>query len=92
MGTNTVFSGIQPTGGFHIGNLLGAVQNWVQMMEQHRCFFCIVDLHALTQEYDPKEMTPRVLDMTAEILASGVDPSRTTLFVQSHMTEHSELT
>jgi tryptophanyl-tRNA synthetase len=87
----TVFSGIQPTGGFHIGNLLGAVQNWVHLIEQHRCFFCIVDLHALTQEYDPKDMAPRVFDMTAELLASGIDPSRATLFVQSHVPEHSEL-
>ena len=89
----TVFSGIQPSGGFHIGNLLGAVNNWVAMMNDTRnhCLFCIVDLHALTQEYDPKDMPPRVSDMAAEILASGIDPDRCTLFVQSHVAEHSEL-
>jgi tryptophanyl-tRNA synthetase len=89
----TVFSGIQPSGGFHIGNLLGAVNNWVAMMNDTRnqCVFCIVDLHALTQEYDPKEMPPRVSDMAAELLGSGIDPDRCTLFVQSHVQEHSEL-
>jgi tryptophanyl-tRNA synthetase len=89
----TVFSGIQPSGGFHIGNLLGAVNNWVALMNDARnhCLFCIVDLHALTQDYDPKEMPPRVSDMAAEILACGIDPDRCTLFVQSHVAEHSEL-
>jgi tryptophanyl-tRNA synthetase len=87
----TVFSGIQPTGGFHIGNLLGAVQNWVALTDRYRCFYCIVDLHALTQEYETREMAPRVQAMTAEPLASGLDPSRCTIFVQSHVHEHSEL-
>src|SRR5678815_4570745 len=89
----TVFSGIQPTGGFHIGNLLGAVQNWVALMNDpnHRCWFCIVDLHALTQDYEPRDMPARVSEMAAELLASGIDPDRCTLFVQSHVPEHSEL-
>ncbi len=90
---DTVFSGIQPSGGFHIGNLLGAVQSWVALMndERNRCLFCIVDLHALTQDYSPSEMPARVSDMAAEILASGIDPDRCTLFVQSHVPAHSEL-
>src|SRR3954452_4389625 len=88
---DTVFSGIQPSGGFHIGNWLGAVQNWVQMQEQYRCIYCIVDLHAMTVSYDTKQMPARVLEMTAELLACGIDPSRSILFVQSHVPEHSEL-
>src|SRR6185369_2234257 len=87
----TVLSGIQPTGGFHIGNYLGAVQNWVELQAQHRCFFCIVDLHAMTQEYEPAQMKKRVEEMTAELLACGIDPARSTLFVQSHVPEHTEL-
>jgi tryptophanyl-tRNA synthetase len=87
----TVFSGIQPTGGFHIGNWLGAVQSWVTLAEQYRSLYCIVDLHAMTQEYEPQQMKPRVEEMTAELLACGLDPARCTLFVQSHVPEHTEL-
>jgi len=87
----TVFSGIQPTGGFHIGNYLGAVQNWVSLQDSYRGIYCIVDLHALTQEYETKDMAPRVVELAAELLASGLDPSRSLLFVQSHVLEHAEL-
>jgi tryptophanyl-tRNA synthetase len=89
----TVLSGIQPSGGFHIGNYLGAVQNWVRLSETpgYRCLYCIVDLHALTQEYDVKEMHARVVDMTADLIACGLDPEKVTLFVQSHVPEHAEL-
>lgn len=87
----TVFSGMQPSGGFHIGNYLGAVRDWVALQEQHHCFYCIVDLHALTQPYSPTEMPSRVLDMAVELLACGIDPERSTLFVQSHVPEHTEL-
>jgi tryptophanyl-tRNA synthetase len=89
----TVLSGIQPSGGFHIGNYLGAVQNWVRLSETpgYRCFYCIVDLHALTQDYQPHEMRARVVEMTADLIASGLDPSRAPLFVQSHVPEHTEL-
>jgi tryptophanyl-tRNA synthetase len=87
----TVFSGIQPTGAFHIGNYLGAVHNWVRLQTEYRCLYCIVDLHAMTQEYAPAEMGGRVVEMTAELLASGVDPARATLFLQSHVPEHAEL-
>jgi tryptophanyl-tRNA synthetase len=88
-----VFSGIQPTGGFHIGNYLGAVQNWVRLSETpgYRCLFCVVDLHALTQDYEPRALPTRVIEMTADLLACGLDPSRVTLFVQSHVPEHTEL-
>lgn len=87
----TVLSGIQPSGGFHIGNYLGAVRDWVALQDRHRCYYCIVDLHALTQTYDPAAMAGRVLEMAAELLACGIDPERSTLFVQSHVPEHAEL-
>src|SRR5437016_1262032 len=87
----TVFSGIQPSGGFHVGNLLGAVQNWVRLQESYRCLFCVVDYHAITQDYDPAEVSGRVIDLTAEVLACGIDPARSLLFVQSHVSEHTEL-
>lgn len=87
----TVFSGIQPSGGFHIGNYFGAVQNWVALQDQFRCLYCVVDLHALTQSYDVAEMKGRVETMAAELLASGIDPNRSVLFVQSHVPEHTEL-
>ncbi|MCA1665288.1 MAG: tryptophan--tRNA ligase [Myxococcales bacterium] len=87
----TVFSGIQPSGGFHIGNYFGAVQNWVELQDKYRCLYCLVDLHSLTQSYEPKEMQPRVETLAAELLASGIDPNRSVLFVQSHVPEHAEL-
>ena len=87
----TIFSGIQPSGGFHIGNWLGAVQNWVKLQDDYRCIYCVVDLHALTQAYETQEMSDRVVQLTAELLACGIDPNRSILFVQSHVPEHSEL-
>ena len=86
-----VFSGMQPSGGFHIGNYLGAVRDWVALQDQHRCFYCVVDLHALTQPYEPAAMRARVLDMAVELLACGIDPQKSTLFVQSQVPEHAEL-
>ena len=87
----TVFSGIQPSGELHLGNYLGAVRNWVVLQGQYRCFYCIVDYHAITQPYDPVEMTARTRAMAIDILACGVDPDRATLFVQSAIPEHTEL-
>lgn len=87
----TVFSGIQPTGELHLGNYLGAVRNWVELQAEYRCFFCIVDYHAITQDYDRKEMQSRVFDMAVDLLASGIDPERAVLFVQSQVPEHTEL-
>lgn len=86
-----VFSGIQPSGELHIGNYLGAVQNWVGLQAEHDCVFCIVDLHAITQPYEPGALARRTLDMAASLLAAGIDPERATLFVQSHVPEHTEL-
>ena len=86
-----VFSGIQPSGELHIGNYLGAVQRWVALQDQHECFICIVDYHAITQEYDASLLETRTLDMATSLLAAGIDPDRTVLFVQSHVPEHTEL-
>ena len=63
----TVFSGIQPSGELHLGNYLGAIQNWVQLQEQHRCFFCIVDYHAITQDFDVSSLSPRTFDMAVSL-------------------------
>jgi tryptophanyl-tRNA synthetase len=87
----TVFSGIQPSGELHLGNYVGAVSNWVALQEQYRCIFCVVDYHALTQDYPVKDMAPRVFDMAVDILALGIDPERSLLFVQSMVPEHTEL-
>jgi tryptophanyl-tRNA synthetase len=87
----TVFSGIQPSGELHLGNYLGAIRNWVTLQDQYRCFFCVVDYHAITQTYDPREMPARVFDMIVDLLALGVDPERSTLFIQSMVPEHTEL-
>src|SRR5512138_309585 len=86
-----VFSGIQPSGELHIGNYLGAVKNWVALQERYECYFAIVDLHAITQPYEPRELEERTLDMAIGLLASGIDPERSVLFVQSHVPEHSQL-
>jgi tryptophanyl-tRNA synthetase len=87
----TVFSGIQPSGELHLGNYLGAVRSWVELQDRYRCFYCIVDYHAITQPYDPAGMASRVREMAADLLACGIDPSRSTLFVQSAVPEHIEL-
>jgi tryptophanyl-tRNA synthetase len=86
-----VFSGIQPSGELHIGNYLGAVQNWVQLQSQHECLFCVVDLHAITQPYDPAALPQLTLDMAVSLYAAGLDPERCIVFVQSHVVEHTEL-
>jgi tryptophanyl-tRNA synthetase len=86
-----VFSGIQPSGELHIGNYLGAVRNWVALQETHDCLICIVDYHAITQDYEPALLEQRTLDMAVGLLAAGIDPARTILFVQSHVLEHTEL-
>jgi len=86
-----VFSGIQPSGELHIGNYLGAVQNWVRLQTEYDCLFCVVDLHAITQPYEPAELSQRTLDMARSLFAAGLDPDQCIVFVQSHVAEHSEL-
>ncbi len=86
-----IFSGIQPSGEMHIGNYLGAVRNWVGLLDEFDAFYCIVDLHAITVPYDPGDLEQRVLDLAVGLMASGLDPERCTLFVQSAVPEHAEL-
>lgn len=87
-----VFSGIQPTGILHIGNYLGAIKNWVSLLDSHDCIFCIVDLHAITVPYEPAGMRARIFDAAVGYMACGVDPARCAIFVQSDVPEHAELT
>jgi len=87
-----VFSGIQPSGEVHIGNYLGALKKWVEIAETHDSIFCIVDDHAITVEYDPKELPTRTFEAALTAMACGLDPNQCTLFVQSHVPEHTELT
>lgn len=86
-----IFSGIQPSGELHIGNWLGAVQNWVNLQQSYDCIFCVVDLHAITGKYDRSSLAQRTRDMAIGLLAAGIDPDRAVLFVQSHVPQHSEL-
>ncbi len=86
-----IFSGIQPSGELHIGNWLGAVQNWVTLQQSYECFYCVVDLHAITGRYEHETLAQRTRDMAIGLLACGIDPARATLFVQSHVPEHAEL-
>jgi tryptophanyl-tRNA synthetase len=86
-----IFSGIQPSGELHIGNYLGAVKNWVQLQYEYESIFCIVDYHAITVQYDPAQLRVRRRDMAVSLLASGIDPERAALFVQSAVPEHTEL-
>jgi len=92
MSTKRVLSGIQPTSdSFHLGNYLGAVKQWVELQDGHDAFYCIVDLHALTVETDPALMRKRTLVSAAQLLALGISPEKSTLFVQSHVPEHNQL-
>lgn len=87
-----VFSGVKPTGELHLGNLLGAVRHWVAQQDDDDTIFCVVDLHAMTIPYEPAEMADRTWQTAALLLAAGLDPNRCTLFVQSHVPVHTELT
>jgi tryptophanyl-tRNA synthetase len=87
-----VLSGIQPTAdSFHLGNYLGALRQWVALQETHETFYCVVDLHAITVEHDPKLLRKRTRVSAAQLLALGIDPDRATLFVQSQVPEHAQL-
>jgi len=90
-GAKRVLSGIQPTGVIHLGNYLGALRWWVEFQDLYDAFYCVVDLHALTVPNNPQELTKSTLTTATLLLACGLDPSRCTLFVQSHVPEHAEL-
>lgn len=86
-----VVSGIQPTGGLHLGNLLGAILRWVRMQEEAECLFFLADLHALTIDVDPQELRSNIREMAAALIASGIDPKKSILFQQSAIPAHAEL-
>merc|ERR1719478_852741 len=86
-----VLSGVQPTGVLHLGNYLGAIRQWVANQESYDNFFCVVDSHAITQPHDPKELSQATYRAAALFLAAGIDPKRSNIFVQSHVSAHSEL-
>lgn len=89
--TMRIFSGIQPTGRLHIGNYLGAIKQWVELQEKGECIFCIVDLHALTVPYDPETLQESIKEKAIVYLAAGINPEKSTIFVQSKIPEHAEL-
>ena len=91
MGLPRVLSGVQPTGALHLGNWLGAIRNWVDLQMDHDTFFCVVDLHAVTVPHDPERLAQDTLSTAALYLACGLDPERSTVFVQSQVAAHSEL-
>jgi tryptophanyl-tRNA synthetase len=82
---------VQPSGEAHLGNYLGAFRQWVELQDNYDCFFCIVDQHAITGEYDPGQLPQRIFDMAVSLLAVGLDPARCSIFVQSEVPEHTEL-
>ncbi len=88
---HTVLSGIQPSGDLHIGNYLGAIKNFVRMQNEYNCFFCIVDLHAITVKQDPQSLKKNTLEVAATYIASGIDPKKSVIFNQSSVPAHAEL-
>ncbi|MFR4231142.1 tryptophan--tRNA ligase [Clostridium sp.] len=85
-----IFSGIQPSGNLTLGNYLGALKNWVKLQNEYDCFFCVVDLHAITVKQIPADLRKRTLEVLAIYIACGIDPDKNTLFIQSHVPAHSE--
>jgi tryptophanyl-tRNA synthetase len=90
--TKRIFSGAQPTGNVHLGNYLGALKNWVALQHEYESFFCIVNLHAITISHDPKLLAESTRNLTRIYLAVGIDPQVSTIFIQSDVPEHAELT
>lgn len=85
-----IFSGIQPSGDLTLGNYLGAIKNWVALQDEFDCYFCVVDLHAITVKQEPKDLRRRTLELLAIYISSGIIPEKNTLFIQSHVPAHSE--
>jgi tryptophanyl-tRNA synthetase len=86
-----IFSGIRPTGDIHIGNYLGSIKQWIELQKDNDCLFCIVDLHAITTPYEPKDLQNKIREAAISYLAAGLDPKKCILFTQSHVKEHLEL-
>jgi len=91
VGKKIVFSGVKPSGSLTLGNYIGAIRNWVELQDDYDCYYCIADLHAITVPQIPKELRKNTLDVLALYLASGIDPEKSTVFIQSHVPAHTEL-
>ena len=91
MAKKRIFSGIQPSGNLHLGNYLGAIANWVKMQDEYESIFCVVDMHAITVPQDPEALRKKTIEVAKIYLASGIDPEKSSLFIQSHVPEHAEL-
>lgn len=87
----TIFSGVQPSGVLHIGNYLGAISQWVEMQDEYNSIFCVVDYHAITVRQEPEKLKRQILDITKAYLASGINPEKSIIFQQSHISAHTEL-
>lgn len=85
-----IFSGIQPSGELTLGNYLGALKNWVKLQDEYDCYYCIVDMHAITVRQEPKDLRRRTLEVLSIYIAAGIDPEKNTLFIQSHVPAHAE--
>ena len=86
-----ILSGVQPSGDLHLGNYLGAIKNFVTLQKEYECFFCVVDLHAITVWQDPKVLANKTREVTAAFIASGIDPNQNNIFVQSQVPQHAQL-
>ena len=89
--TKRILSGVQPSGDLHLGNYLGAIKNFVTLQKEYECFFCVVDLHAITVWQDPKVLANKTREVTAAFIASGIDPNQNNIFVQSQVPQHAQL-
>jgi len=89
--TKRILSGVQPSGDLHLGNYLGAIKNFVALQKEYECFFCVVDLHAITVWQDPKVLANKTREVTAAFIASGIDPNQNNIFVQSQVPQHAQL-
>ncbi|MBU2214199.1 tryptophan--tRNA ligase, partial [Patescibacteria group bacterium] len=87
----TIFSGVQPSGGLHIGNYLGAISQWVEMQNKYNCIFCVVDYHAITVKQDPKKFKSQIIDIAKTYIAAGINPKKSIIFQQSDISAHTEL-
>ncbi len=87
----TIFSGIQPSGDLTLGSYLGAIKNWVELSDTYNCYYCIVDMHAITSRQNPADLRRRTLNQLAQYIACGLDPQKNTIFIQSHVPAHAEL-
>lgn len=91
MNKKRIFSGIQPSGNLHIGNYLGAIKNWVKLQDDFECIYCIVDMHAITVPQDPEKLQKNIIELAKVYLASGINPEKSMIFIQSQIHEHAEL-